>query len=235
MLRLRCVSGDAAWRGLQLEQLRGWVDRGWRRNGALVGLQRHGRSPPRACVSRRAAVTESPCPSRWATGLLVGMSLALAGCHQVWEYKYISLESTPGAVVVKRAPVALDKAFFLPTIPVEYQIVRSEYTLRVLVDETSYSANSTIEIIGDPDLRLEKRRWDDDGSFCVTADNGSRTRYGGQRGPTRFTFLWITCRSWKPWEEVIEFDVLNGTDRIAKERIPFDIKRQGHYLIRDPL
>ena len=180
-------------------------------------------------------MTESPCPSRWATGVLVGVSLlALAGCYQVYEYKYISLESTPGAVVVKKEPVALDKAFLLPTIPVEYQIVRSEYTLRVLVDETSYAANATIKIIGDPDLRLQQRLWSG-GSNCVTVDHGSRTRYGRQRGPTRFTFLWITCRSWKPWEEVIEFDVLHGTDRIAKEQVPFDIKRQGSYLLRDSL
>ena len=181
-------------------------------------------------------MTASPCPSRWATGFFVGVSLlALAGCYRVYEYEYISLESTPGAVVVKKAPIVLDKAFFLPTIPVEYQIVRSEYTLRVLVDETSYSANATVEIAGDPDLRLEKRRSIDGGSYCITVDHGSRTRHGAQRGPTRFTFLWGTCPWWEPKDEVVEFDVLNGTGRMAKERIPFDIKRQGHYFLRDSL
>ena len=175
---------------------------------------------------------------RRATGVFVGVSLlAVAGCYQVYEYDYISLESTSGAVVIKDAFVVLDKAILLPKIPVEYQIVRSEYTLRVLVDETSYVANAMIEIVGDPGLRLEKRLWKNGGGMCGTVDGGppgGHTRYGRQRGPTRFTFLW-SCRSWEPREEVIEFDVLDGTDRVAKEQVPFDIKRQGYYLLRDSL
>ena len=167
------------------------------------------------------------------TGALVATSLlATAGCYNVYRYQYLSLEDTAGAVVVKTAPATLERSVLLPTIPVEYSVVRPEYTLRVLVDETTSWENATIEIQDGQGMRIEQRL-KRTGSGCGSIDSSRfpLTPQGRQESPTKFTFLWITCRSWEPWEQVIAFDVVDGTGRIVEDQVTFDIKRQGLYLL----
>ena len=168
--------------------------------------------------------------------VLLALAVALIsaiGCVQVSRYRYLSFEDVPGADVESVAPIDVDNLVFGSTVPVEYSLAREGYALRLSIDPHSYFPNATVELADSQGVRLVPRPWRGAradraapcGSYDAIADSGEG-----------FEFSWVVCGDNANQEErVVSFDVVGDDLGVKEENVPFTLRSDGVYWLRDSL
>lgn len=146
------------------------------------------------------------CVRSAATAGVALLGLATAGCY-CFEYRYVSFESQPEFVVVKRsiAPVAGSIRTF-PRVPTEYRVTRADYELEVATGKLPY-----------PTLGI--RALDVDGRpLQIFAPDMAPTLTGLGSGPR--IPKGIGEGEWS-------FDVLRDGEKIARETFHYEIRSRS--------
>lgn len=162
------------------------------------------------------------------------VAAATVGCvPQVSRFRYLSFEEVPGISVESVAPVELENLVSGPTIPIRYSLVRENYKLLINIDAHSYLPNATIELANSNGYRLVTRPLR---GMRIDRPTPCGSYNGISASGDRFEFSWIICGDTaNPGELVVAFDVVAKGGEVMEEAIPFTLRKDGVYWLRDSL
>ncbi len=170
------------------------------------------------------------------------MAIVLAGCQpHIYDVYVIVLPPGDDVVAVNTGKSHNRSIWFDDAVVTAYRITRDGYSLLGQLD--FMNANPSIEIAAHDNaggaLVIEPLRFGACGSF----DSAGRTRdvdgYPARRykwSPTRHRACEVEGREPYPPGQVISFEVRSPTgELLGIEEIPFDLQRNGKYLLIDGL
>jgi hypothetical protein len=162
--------------------------------------------------------------------------LNLSGCAQVVsDYYYASLEAIPDIKIVSVGKVHLKNLEGNSEIPTGYELERAGYKLRFLVKSTSYYPHFQISVEGSNAADLVLRPNND---YRVTSSTGiaCASYYFNGNSPSTLDFGWSSDCISDDIDRYISFDVVGiSGELVAKESLPFQLKRDGKYRILDAI
>lgn len=138
------------------------------------------------------------------------------------DYKYLSLASYPDAKIVRWMEKAPPMVYFADAVPLEYEIVRQHYVLRLRLPDEANGRSFRIAIVEKSDRSYTIQGPD------IIAYDGPNRRYPG------YEFFFAPPPDIP--KKTLRFSVFDETGKlIAHENIPFEVRKSGKVLEIDGL
>jgi hypothetical protein len=159
--------------------------------------------------------------------------VGLQGCTNMrFDYYFISFEKIEGAEILERKLIGLPNLKNNSAIPVRYLITRDNYDLFIEITDKSYSPHAKVSVKDGKYFVVPKR------DTSAVSDTGKicSSYYLDAKDKSTLSFGWsIECLS-DEVEKAIIFDVVDASGAlVSSERMRFQIKQNGEYILRDAL
>ena len=152
--------------------------------------------------------------------IVICLSPTLGGCIvSVHDYKYLSFEKAEGVKVIRWVDDGIDGVRLNQKIPLEYEIQRDEYLIKLILPDERYGKEVLIAVLGN-----------DSSSLPIKGDYITELTYGPAKNRDSIYRYFFS----PPWRLVIgrlQFSVFdNEGKQISTEVIPFEVKVGGTFI-----
>lgn len=162
--------------------------------------------------------------------------MSLFGCAQTTsDYYYASLEGISDIEITSVGKVRLENLKGNTEIPTSYSLKREGYNLRFFIGDNSYYPHFKIvvESSSSASLSLNPRRNKEtvskEGVICASY-------YTDNQNPSKLDFGWSSGCLEDDIPNLISFDVIDANGGVvAKENLPFKLKKDGKYTLLDAI
>lgn len=162
--------------------------------------------------------------------------MSLLSCVQTTSnYYYISLGDASDVKVTSMGRVNLKNLKYNSEIPVSYTLERESYRLHFLISDNSYFPHLKIvaESLADTDIYLRPSR-----DLSIISEKGvvCASYYSDVQDLPTLYFGWSSDCIYEDVSKFVSFDIFDFKNTIlAKENIPFELKKNGKYTLLDAI
>lgn len=157
---------------------------------------------------------------------------SITGCIVYSDFYYMSFEGQKDISVIEKRFLDVGRLTDNSVIPVQYKLIRDDYTLLLKINDGSYFPNITVDLISSKYANVsivpirDKLIKSYKGVTCTSIESESGLS---------FSFLWSSdCISNE--DKFVKFNVINNdTDILFKESLSFDLVKDGKYYSIDAL